>query len=160
MAVTATALYTHTCTLYEKLHKLSKMNEEKERIFTGNYSDVFKEVGASLAYYTPIRSLLLSPTLDPCITIYQRGNSDQPSQIRLNHPPPPEWSDLRAKDLTSASGSATLPLLEKKVAGLVAWRESIGEVNLSEALRNFEQRLSNIERELRKLGKTKTKAKE
>lgn len=156
----ASALYRYTCEIYKLMHKRAKVNKEKERIFVGQYSDVFRESSASFAYYSPIRSLLLSPDDDPCITYYQKGNSGQPSHIRLNHAPPEEWATITKLDLTKPREGATiLARLENEVASLTAWRESIGEVNLSEALVDFEQRLSKLESERERNGKQAPKAK-
>ena len=86
-----TALHKYTVRIYELMEKESETNEFGEQIFTGLLTEMFLRSGASTAYYTAARKLLLSPIDNPCIIIEQRGNSSQPSIIRLNHPPPSAW---------------------------------------------------------------------
>jgi hypothetical protein len=140
------ALYTYLCKVYELLEERSTVDESGERTFVGSLKELFNETGASTTYYTPIRRLLDSPHDDPCITIYQRGNSNQESVIRLNHSPPEEWQKIFVRDLTGGRESATILVrMEREVEALIAWRESLGEVNIAKALVNFEKRLRALE---------------
>lgn len=146
--MTETALYRYTLVIYEFMFEHSELNEHEEQVFVGSFTNAFKQVGASSTYYTPIRQLLLSPDLDPCISVLQRGNASQPSIIRLHHPPHEEWKNISHKPLTAGREAATLvPELERRIKLLEGWRESIGEVNLSEVLRNFELRITRLEKE-------------
>jgi hypothetical protein len=142
------AVFVHAVKVYEALEKQSTINEHEERVFEGYLIDLYRQVGASSRYYSPIRKLLDSPQIDPCIEFLQRGTGAQVSIIKLNHPPPPEWSTIAESDLTGSGGGAILLAeLQAQVNQLQAWRESIGEVNLSEALVDFERRLKKLERE-------------
>jgi hypothetical protein len=142
-----TALYRYTCEVYDKLYEESKTNEHEERLFEGSMVEVFKQTGASSRYYSSIRKLLISPELDPCVTFMQRGNGSQPTIIRLHHEPPQDWKKISQKGLTAPREGATMLLqIEAELSRLKAWRESIGEVNLSEALRDFDKRLRVLER--------------
>lgn len=140
------ALYKHLTKVYELMYELSTINDQEEVIFEGNFKDVFSVSGASTSYYTPIRKLLTSPVLDPCITIVQQGNVSQPTIMVLHHPPPEDWEKISLKDLTGPREAATLGAeLERRIESLEGWRESIGEVSLSEVLVNFERRISRLE---------------
>jgi hypothetical protein len=146
--VRQTAIYRHAVRMYEIMAERSFSTKYGERAFSGKLKDVFEETGASKAYYTPIRQLLDSPDLDPCITVLERGNASQRTLIRLNHPPPPEWGVIAPKDLTAPAIGATMIVdLAARVERLEAWRETLGGVNLAEALRNFESRISRLEGE-------------
>jgi hypothetical protein len=146
--VRQTAIYRHALRVYEIMDKQSFSNSFGERAFSGKLKDVFEEAGVSKAYYRPIRQLLDSPDLDPCITILERGNASQRTLILLNHPPPPEWGVITPKDLTAPAIDATMVAdLAARVERLEAWRETLGGVNLAEALRNFESRISRLEGE-------------
>ena len=125
MAEEHSALFRHTRKVYELMEERSTINEYEERIFEGSLTNLVKEVGASSTYYGPIRSLLDSPHHDPCIILYQRGSGNNPSIIRLMHPPPEEWGAIPPVDLTSPGVPATLRELESRVAKLEAWREEV-----------------------------------
>jgi len=141
-----TALYRYTCEVYDLLQERSKTNEHEEQLFEGSVVEVYRQVGASSRYYSSIRKLLISPELDPCITFLQRGNGSQPTIIRLHHEPPQDWKNISEKGLTAPrEGAILLVELEREIKLLRAWRESIGEVNISKALRNFEKRLAKLE---------------
>jgi hypothetical protein len=156
-----TALYEATAKAYRLMEEQSEYNEFDELIFQGHFTRVFQQCGASSRWYTAIRKLLDTPTTDPCITVHQRGNVHQPSIIRLNHPPSESWEKISADDLTGDREHAMLLAeVEAKVNRLDAWRESIGkEVNLSEALRNLEDRVSRLERKRESKHGSTTKAK-
>lgn len=159
----ATKFYTHLVKAYEFMAERSKLNEYEERIFEGRLTEVFRRAGASSAYYSPLRKMLLSPSNDPCIEIRQRGNVGQPTIIRLIHEPPKAWKEITHGGLTAPVGGATIPVeVEGRLDRLEAWRESIREVNnLSEVLQDFENRLAKVEDQLakergkRENGKTK-----
>ena len=148
---------------YMFMENNSKVNEHGERIYEGSLTDVIKQTGVSSRHYSDLRGLLLSPFEDPCIEIYQRGNSHQLSRVILRHAPSAEWEKISPGDLTGRGRAATLGLeLEDAVHNLKAWRESLGEVNLRNALINFETRITRLENqvmeweETRENGKTKT----
>lgn len=141
------ALYDRCVEAYEFMNQESQVNQHGERLFTGSITKIVRRTGVSSKYYSQVRQLLLSPHTDPCIEIVQRGNSEQPSVILLHHPPPPEWAGITAGDLTTDAVSATMVAeLESRLSRVETWRESIGEVNLSKVLQDFERRLSKLER--------------
>lgn len=143
-----TALYRHTLAVYEYMHERAVLNKHEELLFTGMFGQTIKRSGASSRYYSSIRKLLISPDLDPCVVFRQKGNATQPSEIELRHPPPREWENITEKDLTGPRERATLVAdIERDVLALKTWRESIGEVNLSEVLRDYELRITKLEQE-------------
>lgn len=150
------AIYKATTATYLFLESRAKRDEDGDLIYEGSLIDAFNSTGMSSSYYTPVRKLLDSPPNDPCVTVFRRGNSTQMSLVCLNHPPPAEWKNITAGGLTAGRRIATLIVeVEGRVERLEAWRESIGEVNLSEALLNFERRIAKLERELRNAKKSK-----
>jgi hypothetical protein len=141
-----TAFYRYVKHAYELLEERSSVNEYGERVFEGHFSKLLGELGFSKRWYSEIRSALLIPVEDPCIEIVQRGTANQNTIVILRHPPPPEWADLTAGGLTQARFRDTVyGRVEARVERLEAWRETLGGVNLAEALRNFEMRLSRLE---------------
>lgn len=141
-----TALYRHLCKTYEILFERSVEEETGERIFRGNLTDVVKETGASRTYYSYIRRLLLSPSGDPCVTILQRGAGGIGSIVQLHHAPLKAFETISISALTDSRSRATLmPDVLSRVEALEGWRETTKGVNLAEALRNFEKRISNLE---------------
>lgn len=141
-------LYEHTTKVYQYMVENSETADSGEAFFKGRMTKAMKASGASSAWYSRIRDLLESPRHDPCITLFQRGNSEQDSIVRLNHPPPEAWENISAQGLTRRIQSATLDAdHETRISDLEAWREPIREVNLSEVLLDLERRLKRLEEE-------------
>lgn len=141
------ALYRYACEMYDYMMSHAKQDEEtEESIYEGKLKEAFTSTGASTRYYTPVKSILDSPDIDPCITVLRRGSGTTPSLVRLNHPPVEGLENVTIKDLTGNREAATLvPELERRMERLEGWREQFGEVNLSEALRDLDNRLSKLE---------------
>lgn len=130
---------------YAKLLYEGLLAHSENGKFTGKLTDIWNSVGASQTFYSKVRKLLLD---EGCITVVERGSRNVPSVIVLNHPPPdaPPEAEREAANphLTRA---ATLARVEGRVKALEGWRESTGGINIAEALRNFEKRLSRVEAE-------------
>lgn len=142
------ALFQHTTNIYKYMEENSELNSLGERLYVGSIQEAVRSAGASSRYYTAIRKLLGSPPDDPCIDIVQRGNTYQPSIVLLKHPPPEGWEKIPPSALTQPAVSATLIAeLTEKVEQLQAWRESLGGMNIAEAMINFENRLRRLEGE-------------
>jgi hypothetical protein len=144
-----TAFYKHMRAVYAYLEGNAELSSDNELIFEGKWQDAFEHLGISSSYYSPIRKMLETPADDPCCTIYQRGNSEQPSLIKLHHPPLVEWKNISVSALTKPREGATLISdLEREVAELKAWREEVfGTFNVRDALRNHEGRIARLEDE-------------
>jgi hypothetical protein len=137
--MTTEAIAEYARQLYNLMDSLAKENEYHERVFTGSITDLYKDIGASTSYYTAIRKFLLDAEL---ITILQRGNAKQQSQVRLN-----ELSEnILRKPLTAAPRAATMGAdVQRRLERLEAWRETTGGLNIAEALRNIEDRVTRLE---------------
>lgn len=141
--------------LYEAMVERAETREvgdEKFLLYEGQYSHLFNQVVGNLTYYTPIRKILIETG---SVSLVQRGNKNRDTVFVLHHAPPPQ--DEWPQDLTGVGVSATMRVeFEKRLASLEAWRENLtggGKLNLLEALRNFEDRLSKLERQLGQLAK-------
>jgi len=136
---------------YDLLWEYSMINEYGQRIFTGKLRDVYNATGASNASYTRIRKLLIELGV---IRIVQRGNRHQLSVVEITGELPP--SDLLPPGhLTERTAAATMVVeVERQVKSLTAWRESLlkGGLDIAEVLKDFELRLTRLEREVRKIG--------
>jgi hypothetical protein len=130
--------------LYDALYELSEPSETGEyRVFNGRVTEIFNRLGISLAYYTQIRRLLIKTG---SIEMLKRGGGGLASEVALHHPPPSE--ENLPTGLTTGRHLATLvEALGKRVEILEGVRESQGGLNIAEALRNHESRLSKLERE-------------
>lgn len=125
-------------------------------VWRGKLQDAFKAVGASNVYYTRIRRIFLKYD---CVTYLQRGTKSYDSVLVLNRPPPIE--EISLEDLTAKPGDATLQALaerlgeaEHQLAILIAWRESLGGLDILQLASNVEGRISALERGRVKNGKT------
>lgn len=125
-------------------------------VWRGKLQDAFKAVGASNVYYTRIRRIFLKYD---CVTYLQRGTKSYDSVLVLNRPPPIE--EISLEDLTAKPGDATLQALaerlgeaEHQLAILIAWRESLGGLDILQLASNVEGRLKALERGRGKSAKT------
>jgi hypothetical protein len=136
------AILDYAIKLYALLDERAEENEYHERIFTGKISDLYKEIGASTAYYSRIRKLLID---NGSIELMQRGTGSQPSQLKLHRPLEVDEiiSDM---PLTEEKISATMGVeLIRRLELLEAWRETTGGLNIAEAFRDMERRLTRLE---------------
>jgi len=144
--------------MWEYLNDHAELNEYQELIFTGNVSEAYRYTGASNASYSRIRKLLLEYGV---VRIHQVGNRHQPSIIEITGSLPP-GDLLPPEHLTERTSSATMVVeVERRVKSLQAWRESLerGGLDIAKVLQDFELRLTRLEREVRRIGTSKTKAK-
>lgn len=127
----------------KKFHALlterAELNEYGELVFHGSLTKLYDELGASTTYYTPIRSALIETQ---SIEITKQGAGKQLSEVTVK-----ELSEKISPDpLTPAPDAATLTAgVERRLLRLEAWRETTGGLNIVEALRNMELRLSKLE---------------
>jgi hypothetical protein len=142
----------HARTLYTLLDERAEFNEYGERVFEGKVLDVFHEVGASNADFSKIIRLL---QVNGLIRYVQRGNRHQPTLIEITGELQP-GALLPAEHLTAVVHAATLEAdrLEQRVTALTAWRESLekGGLNLAEVVRDYELRITRLEREVQQFG--------
>jgi hypothetical protein len=144
------ALERHVVNVYNYMSERAVINPVNgDNQFTGKLTDIFAELRISTAFYTPIRRLLMDTG---SIELIERGTKAAPSVVALRHPPPEQ--KLWPEPLTPGRESATLHRkeVERRLAVLEGWRETLGggRINLAEVLRNFEARISALEREQRK----------
>lgn len=141
--------------LFDLLVEQSELDDYGQRMFVGKLGDLFHQTGASNANYTKILNLLRAYDV---IRIVQRGNRHQSTIIEITGKLqrsaliPPEH-------LTEARSAATLLAgFENDLAALKAWRESVtkGGLDIAEAMRSFELRITRLEREVKQFGSRKT----
>jgi hypothetical protein len=137
---TESAVIKYARVLYAILDSYAVDNEYGERIYTGFISEAYKDLGASSSYYTRIMRILVKVG---AIEQVQRGARTQPSVIWLKGMP----EEISPEGLTTAREAATLLAeLERRTSALESWRETTGGLNIQEAFRNMENRLSKLER--------------
>lgn len=115
-------------------------------VFRGKLTDVFEDSGASKAYYSPIRTIL-----SECgaVIMLERGTAYSPSALVVDPSKPPPLANppiVKSPDpaellLTLTDEVGTLRESMKSTA------ERMGDLNIVEVLRNFEIRISRLERE-------------
>lgn len=118
-------------------------------MYRGHPSKLFKKLKINPRYYTPINKILRDTGV---VEVLQRGSAERPSiwAVRAELPPQENWP----VDLTGPNVSATMKVeLERRITALEAWRENLtgGGFNITEALRDFELRLTKLEGELAKM---------
>ena len=135
------SVLTHARRLYEAMLEQS-YPEDDVHVFVGKVTELFRELGISTAYYSRIRRLLIQ---GGSIQIVKRGARGLGSEVRLYRPP----EDFTFGDLTPTRDAATMMVeLEGRLRRLEGWRESQGGLNTGEALRNHENRISQLESEI------------
>jgi hypothetical protein len=113
-------------------------------VWRGKLTDVFRELKVTSKYYTTIRAIL---TKTGSITIVETGSRNRPSIVVLNHPPP-SLQKINNLGLTGTAPAATMMAeLQRRISTLESWRETQGGINIAEALRNIEDRLTKLEAE-------------
>lgn len=124
------------------------MTEQAEKVegtsavvFVGGLSKEIRAVEASSNYYSEIRKILFD---SGCCVMAAQGNRGRPSVIELLRRP--DESDV-PQDLTLGRDEARLRFtdLEKRVETLEGWREQFSTLNVMEALRDYERRISQLE---------------
>lgn len=136
---------------YDELHKLSKkeeVNGETFDIFRGTMTEVWDRVSNSQSYYVPVMSFLRDYGY---LTLVQRGTRSRESVVAFHARPSRE--DLDELDLTIPSPLATMQADIQKLS------ERFGGIDIVEAFKNIEGRLSKLEKQAadkkeRKNGKT------
>lgn len=111
-------------------------------VFRGRIGDVFKAANVSNTYYTPVRKILVD---FGSITILERGTVHNPSLVILDpdRPPPTTAEELIVKsDPEDLTTDELLAMLLRRVEVL---ETRLGGINIVEAFRNVETRLSNVE---------------
>lgn len=117
-------------------------------VWRGKLTDVFNKVGATNKYYSTIRSILLK---SGSITIVEAGARNRDSTVVLNHAPP-DGDEIAKLGLTGARPAGKMwEGMAQRLSALEGWRETTGGINIAEALRDMERRLTRLE------GKPKTK---
>jgi hypothetical protein len=106
------------------------------RVYRGRITETYKSLGISQSYYTRVRDVL---TESGSIEYLQQGARGVETVIVLHHAPP---EDFTFKRLTAPP---TPDKLAVRLNELEAWRDTLGNLNLQEALRNIEYRLSQLE---------------
>jgi hypothetical protein len=146
--------------LFDLLADNAKLNKYGEVLFEGKLRDLYYQTGASNSDYTRIIGLLT--TLE-VIRFVRRGNRHQTTIIEITGELPGD-SLLPPESATERSAYATMVAageIRQAVSSLVAWRESLerGGLDLAEVIKNFELRLTRLEREVAQLATPKSKAK-
>lgn len=111
------------------------------KVFRGKIGDIFNQTGASQAYYSRIRQMLLDAG---SIVILERGSAHAQSVVivRPDRPPPTvEESNVKSREflLTLA---ARFDTIESRLEKLEAGR---GGINVVAAFTDVEQRLARLE---------------
>ena len=119
--------------LYDVLNR-----ESKDGWFVGSKTKVYESTSLSMKYYPDLFELL---TNMGSIEQTQRGNSHEPTRIRIGDAPTLERY-LAVSDTLTLTKRDTLDTLRKKVASL---EERIPPIDLSRTLINLESRLSALE---------------
>lgn len=147
----------HCISVYQALDDRGKIHElptgEKARVFAGNYTEAFQATGLSRTYYTSTRRALEKHN---AILVLQKGARNVDTVIVLRGLPETwdieGWNDSTGKPLTSAPDYA---MLRSDVDELKA---SIGGINLTSALMEFEERVKTLETQVAELqNKSETK---
>lgn len=118
----------------------------KARVFRGKIGDIFNSTGASRAYYSKIRQLLIDFN---SIVILHAGTAHSASVVvvRPENPPPIELPggmqdpNVKSRELLLTLIART-DTLEARLEKLEAGR---GDINIVDAFRNHETRLSRLE---------------
>lgn len=135
----------HCETVYNALAERATINiKTDELVFTGAISQVYRSLGISQSYYSSIFD-----TLEEVGSILkiQKGARSVDTVMALRGLPevwPEHLTQHPKKDLTGPEGYATLVLDVKKI------QDSIGSLNVIEALINLDTRLGQLEAMLNK----------
>jgi hypothetical protein len=118
-------------------------NGRKARVFRGSVTSLFKQLGASQAYYSKVRKALIE---SGCMTILQQGARGLPTVIVLHGKPEREtFVQSRESDLTKRLDGA---ILSQRVDNL---ERRLGGLDPQETALNFEKRLRELESRMNKV---------
>ena len=137
--------------LYDGMKERADQYTEGTFVYHGKVTELFKELGIPQMYYSRIRRFLIH---SDCIRMVKRGARGLGSEVQLLRRPEPsdesaEIVKLSLNRLTVPSDPATVrPEFERRIGRLEKWRETLGGLNIAEAMRNFELRISKLETEL------------
>lgn len=138
---------------YEKLAALAKVEQIGDvqyLVFRGKLGNVFNSLDVSQAYYSGVRRILVE---NECVMYVERGGRNIETVLLLLKPPDVEKL-IPDVALTNGVESATLELseIQARLQALENWRETLGGLNIAEALRNFETRIKKLENQLANVG--------
>lgn len=111
-------------------------------VFRGRIGDLYDEAGVSKAYYSKVRRILLDCG---AIQILERGTIHAPSIVVVDPNKTPPVAPPNVKLIES--GLTKPPRGDKIERRVTALENKLGGLDIVEALRNLENRLSLIERE-------------
>jgi hypothetical protein len=148
------ALAKHTLRFYDALAGEAKdeiiessQGKVSVPIWRGSLSNLWSQIGASNSYYSKVMSNLDKLN---CINVLVRGSAGNQSVvavIRRPHVDEIESSSYPKRDLTPRSDAGILS------AEVEALKKNIGGIDIVEAFKNLEDRVSKLEREVGKVGK-------
>lgn len=142
------AIPKYTLRFYDALRShanVETINGHEIPIYRGPISKLWNEIGASNSYYSRVMNNLVNLE---CISVLVRGSANVESVVALLHRPHADEIPHK-KPLTTRRPDATM------VTDLEAVKRNIGGINIVEAFKNLEDRVSKLEREVKQLGKTK-----
>lgn len=125
-------------------------------VWTGRLTETYAKLKLSQRFYTPIMRVLNN---SGCIEMLQRGARGHPSIANLVRPPTTEDIELvdnRKSSLTDAGRPDKVGEVEKRVSVI---EKRLGNLDILEAMANFENRLKEIEATNAKTTKSKTTGK-
>jgi len=126
----------HIIAVYNYFDEDSTLIDTGEVIWIGNVSEAFKELGISGSYYSLIFRILYD---NGYVSQVDRGGRDKPTTLLLHFKP-----EIETLLLTTTGLPATIPLVER----IGQLERNTGEMNLVEALKVLDQRVSALEERL------------
>jgi hypothetical protein len=133
--------FEHATDFFEALNAAAtteSVNGKNVRVFRGSVVEVFRSLGISQAHYSEVRAGLIN---SECVTIIQQGARGVQSIVVLHHPPVENgFGAPKDNVLTKDSEAAIL------IQQLNDVKRLIGSINIPEALINFEQRLTELDK--------------
>jgi hypothetical protein len=139
------AIFRHAQSLYDGLDAASVVeivNDVPLKVFRGSLTKEYSKIGASQSYYTPVTKALAE---NGCVTYLQKGVRGVETVAALHHPPREDlWQDS-GRGLTSSTGYTILAQLVQNI------EESLGGVNVPQALYDLQQQLERLESRVRTL---------
>ena len=167
MANKGTPVYEHALALYNELGKYARITAVHELAvrmptpgsktpgsplkFEGSLVAVFRSLGISQSYYTPLfRTLKELGCIESLIAA--RGGGRKQSQVLLHYPPDPD--DFAAAWATHLTKTKASPIMELQLQINLIERR-LPDIDLAEWILSIEQRLHSLEdtlREVQRLG--------
>jgi len=143
-------VYSHSLKFYDALIDHSRLEVLSGglnlQVFRGSLTDVYNGLGIPKAYYSETIGVLKKHL---CIEVIQRGSRTTESVVVL-HRPPERMFFVRTgeDDLTDAEDFAKL------VTEFEKFRETLGGVNIAEALVAIDRRFTEVEKQMQEIRKT------